>query len=44
MIHQINQLKLYQVWNDYTAEDIPELNTFGLYTLTNPLIAYKLNN
>jgi len=44
MIQQINKLKLYQVWNDYRAEDIPEQNTFGVYTLTYPLIAYKPNN
>jgi hypothetical protein len=37
-------LKLYQEWNDYRTEDIPELNKFGVYTLTNPLIAYKPNH
>jgi hypothetical protein len=37
MIHQINQLKLYQVWNDYRAEGMPEVNKFGVNTLTAPL-------
>jgi hypothetical protein len=26
------------VWNDYRAEDMPEVNKFGIYTLTTPLI------
>ena len=38
MIDQIKHLKLYQVWNDKT-EDIPELNKFGVHTLTNSQIA-----
>jgi hypothetical protein len=37
MIHQINQLKLYQVWNDYRAEGMPEVNKFGAHTLTAPV-------
>jgi hypothetical protein len=40
MIHQINQLKLNQVWNGYRAEDMSEVNTFSIYTLTNSLNAY----
>jgi hypothetical protein len=44
MIHQINQLKLYQVWNGYKAEVMPEANTFGVYAITNPLIANKTTN
>ena len=30
MIQQINRLKLYQVWNDYKTEDIPDLNLIHL--------------
>jgi hypothetical protein len=37
MILQIKQLELYQVWNDYRAEDKPEVNKFGVYTLTAPV-------
>jgi len=29
---------LYQAWNDYGAEDVPEVNKVGIYTLTTPLI------